>query len=95
MELGDSEQALRAKVELAKRHAQDLARGARKQRERARDQLEAEERLREAARASAPAEETLLHCPRCNATWRGDAVREATRRRVGCLVCGGPLTPVP
>ena len=93
MGLGDAGDALRAKAELAKRHAEDQRDQARGQRERA-----VELRLREAEAVHAAQElpgleGPLLYCERCRATWRSEAVREATRRRYGCLLCGGPLKP--
>ena len=88
MELGDAGDALRAKAELAKRHARDLKNHAREQQARAVEQRLAEAR---ALRLTEP----LMYCARCGATWRSDAIREGTRRRAGCLLCGGPLSPLP
>ena len=91
MELGDAGDALRAKAEQARRHAAELREGARGQREHAAEQRDAEASAVEAARARETLPGELLFCPRCNATWTADAVREATRRRPGCLLCGGQL----
>jgi NAD-dependent SIR2 family protein deacetylase len=95
MDLGDAAEALRATAELAKRHAEALRRQAHEQREMARAQREAEARAVEAARGAVPLEGELLRCARCNATWRREAILEATRRQPSCLLCGGSLTPVP
>jgi hypothetical protein len=95
MELGDAGDALRAKAELAKRHARDLKNHAREQQARAVEQRLAEARAVEAARRALRLTEPLMYCARCGATWRSDAIREGTRRRAGCLLCGGPLSPLP
>jgi hypothetical protein len=93
MELGDAGQALRAKAEQAKRHAKAQLDEARGQRARAAEQRETEQRAVDAARESVELDGPLLQCVRCTATWRREAVREATRRRQVCLLCGGPLVP--
>jgi hypothetical protein len=90
MELGDAGDALRAKAELAKRHARDLKNHAREQQARAVEQRLAEARAVEAARRALRLTEPLMYCARCS-----DAIREGTRRRAGCLLCGGPLSPLP
>jgi hypothetical protein len=78
-ELGDPGEAVRAKADPARRHAEDLRGKTREPGVRAAEQREAE----------------LLYCARCNATWRAEAIREATRRQPGCLLCGGRLVPAP
>jgi hypothetical protein len=95
MELGDAGDALRAKSEQARRHAEDVRDGARGQHERAAEQREAEARAVEAARERDALPGPLVFCVRCNATWTAEAVREATRRRPSCLLCGGPVTAPP
>jgi hypothetical protein len=95
MELGDAGEALRAKAELARRHAEEMQRQAREQRAAALIQREAEEGAVRAARRGIELEGELLRCTRCSGVWRRDAILEATRRQAGCLLCGGPLTPVP
>jgi len=79
MEWGDPGEALRAKAEPARRTAI----------------REAERLAVEAARAEVGPAESFLHCRRCNAVWRADAVAEAVRGEPRCLLCGGPLAPVP
>jgi hypothetical protein len=95
MGLGDPGEALRAQAQLAKRHAEQLCAEAARQQERARTQCAADEAVAMAAWNAAHIEADALHCPRCNAVWRSEAVKEAMRLRPGCLLCGGPLTPVP
>ena len=94
MAFGDPGEALRAKAELARRHAEEQRREAHEQLTRARDQREAELRAVEAAQSHVRVEGPYLRCVRCNALWRSDAVKAATRRHECCLLCGGPLTPV-
>ena len=94
MGLGDAGEALRAKAELAKRHAEDQRDQARGQRERALEIRRREAEAVHAAQALPGLDGPLLYCERCRATWRSDAVREATRRRYGCLLCGGPLVAI-
>jgi hypothetical protein len=95
MDFGDTHDAVRAKAELAKRHAERMREEARKQRDRARDQRRLEEEAVRAARSSMRLEGQLLRCGHCNAVWTREAVEESTRRKPGCLLCGRPLTPVP
>jgi hypothetical protein len=42
-----------------------------------------------------PLDGELLDCDRCGATWRKEAIVEASTRHPVCLLCGGHLTPVP
>jgi hypothetical protein len=91
----DSARALRAKADQAKRHAEDQRREAHEQRARAHEQRDAEARAVAAAQRAMALEAALLSCERCNATWRREAIRDATRRHPCCLLCGGPLAPVP
>jgi hypothetical protein len=95
MELGDAAKALQAKADLARRHAEELRAQAVRQRARAAEQRAAEQRAVEAARRGLRLEEPVLTCTRCGAVWRREAIAEATRRRPGCLLCGGGLAPVP
>jgi hypothetical protein len=95
MDLGDAGKALRAKAEMAVRHAESQRDQARGQRVQAREQRDLEEHAVETARQSPDLEGDSLYCPRCRATWRTEAVREAARRRPSCLLCGGPLARVP
>src|SRR3954471_6265323 len=95
MGLDDSREALRAKTELAKRHARDLQRLSIEQRARALEQRDAEAHAVEAARAATTLTGRVVRCDRCHAVGRAEAIREATRRRAACLLCGGSLTPVP
>jgi ElaB/YqjD/DUF883 family membrane-anchored ribosome-binding protein len=94
-QLGDSGEAVRAKADLARRHAEEIRGKAKQQRARAREQREAEARAVTAAAAAADTDAELLYCARCRATWRAEEVRAATRRKPGCLMCGGPLAPAP
>jgi hypothetical protein len=94
-ELGDQGEAVRAKARLARRHAEELRIQADRQRLRAREQRGAELRAVEAARRGIQLEGELAYCAHCGAMWRVEAVREATRRIPGCLLCGRPLAPVP
>ena len=95
MGLGNSAEALRAKTELAKRHARDVQRLSIEQRARALEQRDAEALAVEAARAATTLSGRSVRCDHCHAVWRTEAIMEATRRRAACLVCGGSLSPVP
>jgi hypothetical protein len=95
MELGDPGEALRAKAELAKRHAEEVREDAQRQREKATEIRDAERQAVDAAKAKTDASVPFLRCGRCSAVWRADAVAEAVRREPRCLLCGGPLAPVP
>jgi hypothetical protein len=95
MQWGDPGEALRAEVELAKRQNQDVRARARVQRERA-DRLRGARREGlAAAKSKLASAESSFRCRRCNAVWEADAVAETMRREPRCLLCGGPLAPVP
>lgn len=94
-DLDEERQALRAKVELACRHAEELRALALRQRFHARELRESEQRAVEAAKRRSRFPTELVYCAHCAATWRVDAIIEATRRHPVCLICGGPLAPVP
>jgi rubrerythrin len=95
MDVGDSRAAIRAKAEQAIRHAKELRAEAAEQRLRTQAQRELEQRATAAARSQAPIDATSLSCGRCGAVWEGSEILDAMRRRPVCLLCGGPLTPVP
>ena len=95
MEWGDPGEALRAKAELAMQHAHQVRAAAHEQRERAAALRGLERAAVEAARAHFQPDAEFLHCGLCDAVWRTDAVAESMRRRPSCLLCGGPLGPVP
>ena len=95
MESDEAAEALRAKTELARRHAEAVREQARIQRGRAIAQREAEEEAVARARQALPPLDAPLHCAHCGATWHPEAVAEATRRQPHCLLCGRPLTPLP
>jgi hypothetical protein len=95
MQWGDPGEALRAEVELAKRQNEDVRARARVQRERA-ERLRAAQREGSAtAKSKIGSAESSFRCRRCNAVWGADAVAETMRREPRCLLCGGPLAPVP
>ena len=95
MEWGDPGEALRAKAELAQRHAGEQRAQAGRQRDRTREQRLAEQRAVADAKQGVRLDGEVVYCTNCGASWSVDAVREATRRRAGCLLCGGPLAPLP
>jgi hypothetical protein len=95
MEMGNPGDAVRAKADMARRHARDVRDEAREQRTRTIDQREAEAKAVATAADAAAIEAEFLYCGRCHATWDGDAIKEATRRRPVCLLCGGPLVAAP
>jgi hypothetical protein len=93
--LGDSGDAVRAKAQLARRHADEVRAQAQAQRTRAIAQRKAEARAVQAVRDAAQLDGALVRCTRCNAVWRTEAVKEAMRRRSACLLCGGTLVAAP
>jgi hypothetical protein len=95
MEWGDPGEALRAKTELAIRHAAEVCGRARVQLDRAAELRRADREAVEAAKSEVQAGAAFLHCEHCSAVWRAEAVAEVMRRKPRCLLCGGPLAPVP
>jgi hypothetical protein len=94
MPLDDSAGAMRAKTNVARRHALAQRAQALAQRERAIEQRAAELAAVEAAQREVRLQGDRVRCTRCNSVWRTEAVREATRRHCGCLLCGGRLVSV-
>jgi hypothetical protein len=91
LELEEAAAALAAKAALARRHAWELRAQAAEQTLRARHLRAAEAEAVAAARAEIPADAEYLSCRRCGAIWAAEAIRQSTRRRPGCLICGGRL----
>jgi hypothetical protein len=56
---------------------------------------DAETRAVVLAEAAADLGGDCLFCPECCAVWRRDAALDARRFQPACLLCGGPLTPLP
>ena len=94
MEFGDPGAAMRAKTELARRNAGKVRARAREQRADALAQREAETRAVREAQGLVPLDGPLLRCGRCGGIWRSEEIAAATRRRPGCLLCGGKLVSV-
>jgi rubrerythrin len=95
MEWGDPSEALRAEVERAKHQNEKVRARARAEQERAAKLRDADREGVEAARSKVESAGGAFRCRRCNAVWEAEAVAETMRREPRCLLCGGPVAPVP